>query len=152
MQPQFLLPCALLLCSCIQPRGSPTMAHTSPARASESPHAASNPDYRRPGPLSVSVTNGELKFGSGCNLDYSRFQPAHREADVLVVVGHGFLRDKQRMAGLARHIATWGLNVATLDFRHSRLWAGHHDQNAADMVALGGVQNSVNLLEARRAG
>ena len=37
---------------------------------------------------------------------------------------------------LARHIATWGLDVATLDFRHSRLWAGHHDQNAADMVAL----------------
>jgi dienelactone hydrolase len=70
----------------------------------------------------VTVTNDKLMFGSGGALDYSIYQPAHRRTDVLVVVGHGFLRNKERVAGLARHIASWGLEVTTLDFRHSRPW------------------------------
>jgi len=40
------------------------------------------------------------------------------------------------MAALPRHITTWEPDVATLDFRHSRFWAGHQGLNADEMLAL----------------
>lgn len=52
------------------------------------------------------------------------------------------------MAGLPRHIATRGLDVATLGFRYSRLWAGLHDLNAADIVALARHLNEKRVIYA----
>jgi hypothetical protein len=115
MQPQLLIPFALLLCSCIQPRGISTMAHTSPPRATESPSTASNQDYQRPDPLPVTVTNGEFKFGSGRALDYSLFQPAHRRTGVLVVVGHGCRRTNKE----------WGIILNRTGWRHDIIGFGH---------------------------
>ena len=117
---RLILLCALVLCSCIQPPDLARSGPASPLRTTLTRPAAFKPDYRQSGPASVTVTNDKLMFGAVGALDYSIFQPAHRRSDVLVVVGHGFLRNKERMTGLARHIASWGLEVATLDFRHSR--------------------------------
>ena len=40
------------------------------------------------------------------------------------------------MTPLARHLVSWGLPVVNLEFCNSKFWAGNHDLNAADMVAV----------------
>ena len=51
-----------------------------------------------------------------------------------MALGHGFMRSRKRMAYLARHLASWGLPVVNVEFCNSKLWAGNHDRNGADMV------------------
>lgn len=112
-----------------EPQAAPCLA----AVKAEIPVSA---DYRLPGPVAVSVTRGRMEQKSGRPLPYELYTPGPARCDALVVLGHGFLRNKERMAGLARHAASWGMPVAAPDFRHSRAWSGNHDKNAADMVAL----------------
>jgi hypothetical protein len=101
-----------------------------------SPPVVKTQDFRARGPHDVSTSEGRVPTASGPGVAFTRFRPTNPRAAALVVLGHGFLRDRSRMAGLAEHLASWGLEVVTVDFRHSRPWAGHHDKNAQDMVAL----------------
>jgi hypothetical protein len=40
------------------------------------------------------------------------------------------------MAYLAEHLASWGLPVVTVNFCNSKLWAGNHKLNGAEMVTV----------------
>ncbi|WP_201247129.1 alpha/beta hydrolase [Halochromatium salexigens] len=84
--------------------------------------------------------HGVLPSTTGCPLAYRLYRPeaAARSArePTLVVLGHGFLRSQARMRGLAEAIAAAGLAVATLDLCNMRPWAGRHQQNGLDMIAL----------------
>jgi hypothetical protein len=50
------------------------------------------------------------------------------------------------MAYLAQHLASWGLSVVRLEFCNSKLWAGNHDLNGADMVALSRKLHAVKVI------
>lgn len=94
------------------------------------------PDYRKNGTVPFGRSDGKLASSSGCEVNYTFFEPEGEFSDVVVVLGHGFMRSKQRMDHLAQHLASWGVAVVNVDFCNSRWWAGHHDRNGADMVAV----------------
>jgi len=94
------------------------------------------PDYRSRENAAYDRLEEMLVSSSGCKVTYTYFKPRERSNDVLVVLGHGFMRSKKRMAHLAGHLASWGLPVVNLEFCNSKFWAGNHDLNGADMVAV----------------
>ena len=94
------------------------------------------PDYRNQGKGSYDSLEGQLKSSTGCEVSYTYYRPRDVSSDVLVIIGHGFMRSKRRMAYLAQHLAGWGLSVVNLEFCNSKFWAGNHDLNGADMVAV----------------
>ena len=93
-------------------------------------------------PPGIVVQSGATPSSAGCRIDYRLYRaaqqrPAHgADADVLVVLAHGFMRSQDRMQSLAHAIAARGIPVATLDFCSQTLWNGRHAQNAKDMVAV----------------
>jgi len=94
------------------------------------------PDFRSRGNAEYERLEEMLVSSSGCEVTYTYFKPRELSNDVVVILGHGFMRSKKRMAPLARHLASWGLPVVNLEFCNSKFWAGNHDLNAADMVAV----------------
>ena len=94
------------------------------------------PDYRVPGRVTYDIFEGELRSSTGCKVFYTFYKPIPAAKQVLVALGHGFMRSRKRMANLARHLASWGLPVVNVEFCNSKLWTGNHDQNGADMVAV----------------
>jgi hypothetical protein len=81
----------------------------------------------------VMMHGGEAVSASGCLLRYSLFRPPVPVSDAVVVLGHGFLRSKERMEGLARALAAAGMTTVAMDFCNSRIWDGRHYQNGLDM-------------------
>jgi len=99
---------------------------------------------------------GNARSLAGCRYDYRVYQPTRLDAEgdpgvnagvdreandstdapVTVMLGHGFLRDQDRLVGHARALANAGFRVVTLDFCNMRPWNGHHVRNAADLRAL----------------
>jgi dienelactone hydrolase len=106
--------------------------------AGDEPHVAaiSGPDYRRPGRVIYGTEEGKLTSSTGCEIVYTYLRPLNYSGDVLIVLGHGFMRSKKRMMDLAQHLASWGLAVANVEFCNSKLWAGNHALNGSDMVAV----------------
>jgi len=108
--------------------------------------AVRGPDYRNQGTVAYDSIEGKLTSAAGCEVVYTYFRPEELLADVLVIIGHGFMRSKKRMAVLARHLAGWGLPVANVEFCNSKLWAGNHALNGADMVAVALKLNAGRVL------
>jgi hypothetical protein len=108
--------------------------------------AVAGPDYRDQGAVSYDSIEGKLTSATGCEVAYTYFRPDELSAEVLVIIGHGFMRSKKRMAVLARHLTGWGLPVANLEFCNSKLWAGNHALNGADMVAVARKLNAGRVL------
>lgn len=53
-----------------------------------------------------------------------------------VILAPGFLRSPETMDHLAHALAQGGVEVAAIDLKRSKPWAGNHDENARDMTAL----------------
>ena len=98
--------------------------------------AITGPDYRYQGKISYESFEGLIVSSTGCEVAYTYFRPGVGSQEVLVILGHGFMRSKKRMKRLAQHLASWGLSVVNVEFCNSKFWAGHHDRNGADMVAV----------------
>ncbi len=84
----------------------------------------------------VVIEQGSIRSATGCDLDYVVHRPHSGQTQVRVVLAHGFMRSKERMAGLATRLAGRGIPTATLDFCNMRLWDGAHRQNGDDMRLL----------------
>lgn len=84
----------------------------------------------------LEVAAGAVASSTGCMLDYTLYRPQQAVTDALVILGHGFLRSREHMAGLAATLAGRGVPTVTLDFCNMRFWDGNHVQNGADMVRL----------------
>jgi dienelactone hydrolase len=98
--------------------------------------AVTGSDYRDQGMISYSRIERNLTSSAGCEVTYTYFRPGTASKDLMVILGHGFLRSKGRMIDLTRHLASWGIPVVAVEFCNSKLWAGNHDLNGADMVAV----------------
>ena len=92
----------------------------------------------------VRIERGQARSATGCALDYAWYRPASAAPGELVVLAHGFLRNKARLAGLARALAETGISVVTVDFCNTRPWRGNHARNGFDLIAV------ADRLEARR--
>lgn len=91
------------------------------------------PDAPRP-----RVHSDAAPSSTGCRLRYDVYSPVGTPVDGRVVLGHGFMRSKERMAGLAESLAAAGIETVSMDFCNTRLWDGKHVQNGLDMARLGG--------------
>jgi dienelactone hydrolase len=93
-------------------------------------------DYRKRGPHSVTTLNGAFQPPTSCRTAYSLYEPAGQKSSALVVLAPGFTRSRQTLRGWAKHVASWGLTVATLDFCHAQPWRIDYHKNGSDMVVL----------------
>ncbi len=84
----------------------------------------------------VSVDSGSLRSATGCRIGYSVHRRGQDSRPVDVVLSHGFLRDRGRMAGLAHALAEAGMPTVTLDLCNMKPWDGAHQANADDMRAI----------------
>jgi len=99
--------------------------------------AAQQPDPDLPAPdAAIQIETGSITSVSGCIIDYRRYQPGRPRVEGMVILGHGFLRSQEHMAGMARALAAAGLVAVTLDFCQARPWEGGHYGNGLDMVRL----------------
>ena len=99
-------------------------------------YTINGPDYRNQGKIPLESIEDKFTSTTGCEVAYTYYRPMVVSNDVLVLLGHGFMRSKNKMAYLAQHLASWGLSVVNFEFCNSKLWAGNHDLNGADMVAV----------------
>jgi len=81
----------------------------------------------------VMIEQGQMRAQGGCEYDYTLYRGVDGEARADVVLAHGFLRDRDRMAGLAQALADAGLTTLTLDLCAMRPWNGAHRENAVEM-------------------
>ena len=112
-----------------------TQAGSSDASATPDAASASTTDFVEPGPHAVTVTTGSATV-NGCDLGYSEFTPASAPHPSLLVLGHGFQRSAAQMAGLAEHVASFGVRVVTPEYCHSSFLDTDHQQNGLDAAAL----------------
>jgi len=92
------------------------------------------------------LIEGQATSNHGCQYAFRVFEPKQPQTSTHVVLGHGFLRNQDRLVGMSLALANAGIPVATLDFCNMRPWNGHHVRNAADMRALAarlGTENNV---------
>ena len=80
------------------------------------------PDFRKQGPVAYDSLEGKLTSSTGCEIVYTFLRPEGSSQGALVVLGHGFLRAKNRMADLAGHMASWGLPVVNIEFCNFKLY------------------------------
>lgn len=97
--------------------------------------ASATTNFVEPGPHAVTVTAGSATV-NGCDLGYSLFAPESADHPSLLLLGHGFQRSAAQMAGLAEHVASFGVRVVTPNFCHSSFLDTDHQQNGFDAAAL----------------
>lgn len=100
------------------------------------------PAAPRPDTDTYRLVTGEARSLAGCRYDYRVYEPlapgSGSTGTVTVLLGHGFLRDQDKLIGLGRALANAGHRAVTLDFCNMRPWNGHHARNGADLRALAG--------------
>ena len=88
------------------------------------------------GPQSFTVETGTREGEYGCRVEYEVYRPGEPRTGAFVVLGHGFAANLAAMRGWAERWASFGVPTAVLNFCNSTPFAGRHDRNAEDMVAL----------------
>lgn len=113
----------------------------------EAPSSQPAPVARAPAPAQA-TRSGAVESSTGCQLRYRLYPPAEPAADGLIVLGHGFLRSKERMDGLARALAKAGMATAAMDYCNARPWDGGHYQNGLDMRAVASALGAERIVYA----
>jgi dienelactone hydrolase len=97
-----------------------------------------NPRYRNRGPYSFKTDFGTFTTAAGSPLAFDIYRPANSNNSTPLILAHGFSRRRQNMAGMAVHLARWGLTVVNVDLYHLRPWRINHRRNATDLIELAG--------------
>ncbi|TVQ22064.1 MAG: hypothetical protein EA382_12525 [Spirochaetaceae bacterium] len=98
--------------------------------------------FARPGGWAVDAQAGAIVSQYGCTVEYVVYRSAGVDLSdypggrPLVVLAHGFLRSLESMRGWAHHWASWGVDTVAVSFCNSTPFAGNHDRNADDLVAV----------------
>lgn len=69
------------------------------------------------------------------HIQYLHYAPSKSNRQ-RAILAHGFLRNPETMDSLATALADGGIESVVIDLKRSRLWAGNHEENARDMMAL----------------
>lgn len=108
---------------------------TAPTGSTDEPPAPAE-DYRLRGPYTVEIRNDEAEIASCGDMAYTVYRPNGIEPPAIAILAHGWVREKEFMAGWAEHWATWGVGVITPNLCHAELFETDHEQNALDLLAL----------------
>ena len=73
------------------------------------------------GPFDVSSGSYAITTADSSQMNYSVYYPVNHESEAVVLLVHGFSRDRGVMAGFAEHFASWGLKTITMDLLHSSI-------------------------------
>ena len=92
-------------------------------------------DFRLAGPYSVTTADSAVGVDS-CTMDVTTFLPDGTSPTTLVILSHGFQRNRSHVSDLAEHLASWGLAVATPKLCHATALDTDHAQNAIDVQDL----------------
>ena len=92
-------------------------------------------DFFRSGTADVEVSTGTLSE-VGCELEYALYTPAGLENAPLVVLGHGFTKQSDTVAGFAMYFASHGVRVATPSYCFSSFVNVDHEANGRSAAAL----------------
>lgn len=84
----------------------------------------------------MTQTTGSASTGDGCTMNYTLFEPAGEDAEVLVVLAHGFSRAQAQMHGWGEHLASWGVAVATPQMCFSGPTNTNHPANGRTLANL----------------
>lgn len=117
---------AVLVGGCASP------VHVAPEARMDDSVQPAGADYRGEGPVAFASHDGSAISPYGCTLNYTRFAAAVPTAGS-VVLAHGFLRDRESVRGIARHLASWGVDVVSIDLCNASLLTGEHARGADDL-------------------
>jgi len=140
-------PCFILFCGFIFLAACSTVTNL-PAERLSPPLSGKAAALVEPGPFDYLQKAGEHHGEHGCTMAYETYHPARGTGETMVLLAHGFLRDLETMRGWAEHWASHGVAVAVVSLCNSTPFAGHHERNAADMIALAAKLHDGPLLYA----
>ncbi len=111
-----------------------TAGHADTGSPGDTATAGSDPvDYRLAGPFAVQTGATTVEGGSGCSLDVDTFAPTGQIDAPVVVLSHGFSRDRAQVSGWAEHLASWGIQVVTPGLCHGNIFDSDHLANGLDL-------------------
>lgn len=94
------------------------------------------PDLTQRGEARSVVDTGRTAVRDDCELQWTRYSPDGEEAEVLVILSHGFARSQANMKGWAEHLSSWGAEVVTPDLCFARLIRTDHPANGRSIADL----------------
>ncbi len=77
--------------------------------------------YSNLGPFEVSSASYTITVSDSSQMEYSLYYPVNHESEVVVLLAHGFSRDRSVMAGFAEHFSSWGIKTITINLLHSSI-------------------------------
>ncbi len=137
--PAFLFAYALACTSAAPPDGETDTAQTSDTSDTGSTDDTGDTgqsalDYSQAGPFAVSATSETAS--ASCEMELERFTPVDVANPPLVILSHGFARDRKYMVEMGEHFASWGFDVAVPTLCKLKLTSTDHPQNGQDLVTL----------------
>lgn len=87
-------------------------------------------------PQTIAPRSESINSEFGCELDFEYYQPHQQPPLNTVILAHGFMRNLTTMRGWAQHWQSLGIATVVVSFCNANLINGHHQRNAADMIAL----------------
>ena len=88
------------------------------------------------GPFDVSSGSYAITTSDSSQMDYSLYYPVNHESEAVVLLVHGFSRDRGVMAGFAEHFASWGFKTITMNLLHSSIVDNNPILDALDINIL----------------
>lgn len=105
-------------------------------------------EFAEPGDTAYEKVTRSFESTHGCTVTYDHYRP-HSDAgrgETTVVLGHGFMRDREQTRLWAAHWASRGIPVANVSFCNSGWFNGFHGRNADDLA-----ETARSLMEEGRA-
>ena len=85
------------------------------------------------GPFEVSSASYTMTVSDSSQMAYSLYYPVNHESEVIVLLAHGFSRDRSVMAGFAEHFSSWGIKTITINLLHSSIFDNDPILDALDI-------------------
>lgn len=99
------------------------------------PEAVEAQDYAKKGSFAVNFETGSTRVGD-CDMSWTRYSGATEVSGATVILSHGFLRSQDNTAGWGEHLASWGLDVITVNLCHARITDTDHEANGEELGEL----------------
>lgn len=105
------------------------------------------PDFSKHGRYGFSLTKAKYNVHESCAMHYTRYQPDKTDP-VLVVLSHGFSRNRGHMRKWAEHLASWGFSVLTPNHCHINPSDVNPVLAAEELVTLSSTMDSTRVIYA----
>tara|TARA_Y100001970_G_scaffold290861_1_gene426012 strand:- start:2290 stop:3279 length:990 start_codon:yes stop_codon:yes gene_type:complete len=99
-------------------------------------------------PYGITLETHSINVTNCANMQYDVYTP-YADNPPMVVLGHGFARGPDVMAGWAEHLSSWGVKVLLPTLCHYNVFTGvDHEMNGQNMVELASFYNATEVVYA----